>query len=282
MDEIPPAAAPTGDPVPLSWPVAEPGAKGLRKIPRRALTISIATTALVVIGGAVVAGAVAAAPNGNGTPSPVAPGQSGPGPMMQNGNRAHMAGPMQAVHGEYTVPNGNGGYQTEEMQRGSVTAVNGSTFTVKSEDGYTHDWVTDANTRMGGEKRMRMMPKNNNGTTQVPAPTNATNAGLTTGQNVMVMGTKDGDTFHAVQVMPMRQADQNQNAPLGNQGRQKMPYRGGGGGQFGPRGGMQNGPMQSAPMPQNGPMQSGPMQSAPVPDQTPSAPDSSPTPTQAS
>jgi hypothetical protein len=279
MDEFPPAAAPTGDPAPLSWPVTQSGAKSLRKIPRRALTISIATAALVVVGGAVVAGAVAAAPDGNGTPTPVTPGEKVPGPMMPNGNRAHMAGPMQAVHGEYTVPNGNGGYQTEEMQRGSITAVNGSTFTVKSEDGYTHDWVTDANTRMGGEKRMRMMPQNNNGTTQVPAPTN-TDAALTTGQNVMVMGTKDGDTFHAVRVMPMRQADQNQKMPFGNQDRQKMPYRGGGGGgggQFGPRGGM-----QGFDGPQNGPMQSAPMQSAPTPDQTPSAPESSPTPTQAS
>jgi hypothetical protein len=274
MDEIP--AQPAAEPVPLSWPAADPGSKGLRKIPRRALAISIATTALVVVGGAVLAGAVAAAPD-NGPPTPGAPGQAMPGPMMQNGNRAHMAGPGRAVHGEYTVPNGNGGYRTEEMQRGSITAVNGSTFTVKSEDGYTHDWVTDSNTGYG----MRRGDTNS--------------SSLTTSQNVVVLGTKDGDTFHAERVLPMRQfngdgAQQSGPEQSGPQGGKMggMPYRGGkfghrgGGGGMPGFGGMQNGP---APMPQGG-AQSAPLPYAPdqtpaAPDQVP-APDSSPTPTQAS
>jgi hypothetical protein len=190
-----------------------PAATGLRKLPRRALTVSIATAALVVVGGAVVAGAVAAAPDGNGTPAPAAPGQTVPGqpgggPRTQNDQGPRMVGPGRAVHGEYTVPNGNGGYSTEEMQRGSITAVNGSTFTVKSEDGYTHDWVTDANTGYGMRR-------------------GGTNGGLTTGENVMVMGTKDGDTFHAVRVMTMRQPGQNQKGPFGDQGPRKMPYQAG-------------------------------------------------------
>ena len=42
--------------------------------------------------------------------------------------RMHLAGPMQAVHGEYVVSTGDGGYRTEEMQRGSVTAVNDRRF----------------------------------------------------------------------------------------------------------------------------------------------------------
>ncbi|HZE67376.1 MAG TPA: hypothetical protein VE081_12130 [Sporichthyaceae bacterium] len=275
MDEFSglPPAEPT--PAPIAGPMPDKRWSALRKVPRRALTISLATTALVVAGGAVLAGAVTAAPaGGNGTPTPAAPGQ-----MAPNGKGVRMAGPMQAVHGEYVVPNGQGGYQTEEMQRGSVTAVNGNTFTVKSDDGYTHDWVTDSNT-MQGMQRFRMMPKND-GTTKVPAPTDtATNGGVTTGQNVMVMGTKDGDTFHAVRVMPVRQfagkangqaapeqGYQQDNPKTGQQQNGKVPFPGGR--RFGHRGGGGGG-MQ------------GDMQSAPTPDQAPSAPESSPTPTQSS
>jgi hypothetical protein len=324
MDEfsVLPPAGPAGEPttVPMAGPVPDKRWSALRKVPRRTLTISLATTALVVAGGAVLAGAVTAAPGG-GNPSvtPAGPGQNGPG----NG-KMHMAGPMQALHGEYVVSNGNGGYETEEMQRGSVTAVNGNTFTVKSDDGYTHDWVTDSNTMQGMQRKM--LPKND-GTTKVPAPsgtsttvpaptgsadavpappgTTATNGGLTTGQNVMVMGTKDGDTFHAVRVMPVRQfggmrggqmkgeatpqqgtqqgdpqAGQQQNGKVPFPGGRQFGHRGGGGG--GMQGGqMQGGPMQGGPM-QGGPMQGGPMQSAPMPQgdmQSAPTPDQAPAPT---
>jgi hypothetical protein len=256
-------------------------------MPRRALTISLATAALVVTGGVVVAAAVASSSDGTTKGTVLGPdGQPGP-----KDGRMRMAGPMRALHGEYVVSNGNGGYQTEEMQRGSVTAVNGGTFTVKSDDGYTHDWVTDSNTRYPGD-RMRMMPKNNG--TEVPAPTpDSATSTLTTGQTVMVFGTKDGDTFHAVRVMPMRQGgmqrDQNQNGkqeagPQAGQqqnGPTKVPF-GEGRGRFGHRFG---GGMQSAPVPmprdgtQSGPTQSDPTQSTPSPDQ---APASAPTPTQPS
>jgi hypothetical protein len=241
-------------------------ATGLRKVPRRALTISLATTALVIAGGVVVAAAVAASPDGNGSPTPAANGQQVPGPNGQNGQngaKERMAGPMQALHGEYVVSDGNGGYQTEEMQRGSVTAVNGTTFTVKSDDGYTHDWVTDGNTFYPGN-RMRMMPKNNG--TEIPAPTqnSAPSSTVTMGQTVMVMGAKDGDTFHAVRVMPMRQGGMGRGQQQQQQqnGTDKMPFRGGRG-QFGHRGGGGGG--------------GGGMQSAPVP----TAPDAAPTPAQA-
>jgi hypothetical protein len=270
MDEmpIPPAADPARDPAPLpaSWPVPE-RATGLRRIPRRALTVSLVTTALVVVGGAVLAGAVVAAPDGNGTPTPAPPGRAAPGPMGQHGAQARMVGPMRALHGEYVVSDGNGGYRTEEMQRGSVTAVNGSTFTVKSEDGYTHDWVTDAATKMGASR-----------------PTTSTSAGLTPGQQVMVTGTKDGDTFHAVRVMAMRQFDRGQTAAQQPGGQVQAPYRNGpmktpyqgGRGQFGHRFG--GGGMPGFGARPKGPMAPDGNQPAPAP----SPPDAAPTPTQSS
>ena len=51
-----------------------------------------------------------------------------------------------ALHGQFTAPAPNGGYQTILMQRGTVDSVSGSSITVKSEDGYTHTYSVDNNT----------------------------------------------------------------------------------------------------------------------------------------
>jgi hypothetical protein len=51
-----------------------------------------------------------------------------------------------ALHGQFTVPAPNGGYQTILVQRGTVQSVSGSSITVKSEDGYTHTYSVDNNT----------------------------------------------------------------------------------------------------------------------------------------
>jgi hypothetical protein len=51
-----------------------------------------------------------------------------------------------ALHGEFTVPGPNGGYQTMAMQTGTVTAVRSSSLTVKSADGYSKTYVVDGNT----------------------------------------------------------------------------------------------------------------------------------------
>ena len=51
-----------------------------------------------------------------------------------------------ALHGEFTVPAPGGGYQTLAVQRGQVTAVNASSITVKSEDGFSRTYSVDGNT----------------------------------------------------------------------------------------------------------------------------------------
>jgi len=51
-----------------------------------------------------------------------------------------------ALHGQFTVPAPNGGFQTILVQRGTVQSVSGSSITVKSEDGYTHTYSVDNNT----------------------------------------------------------------------------------------------------------------------------------------
>lgn len=50
------------------------------------------------------------------------------------------------VHGQVTVPKPGGGYQTEDVQRGTVTAVSSTSISVKSADGFTATYVVSSKT----------------------------------------------------------------------------------------------------------------------------------------
>jgi hypothetical protein len=56
-----------------------------------------------------------------------------------------------AVHGTLTVPKSGGGYQTVDVQRGTVTAVSSSSITVKSADGYTASYAVTSATEVNAE-----------------------------------------------------------------------------------------------------------------------------------
>jgi hypothetical protein len=50
------------------------------------------------------------------------------------------------IHGEFTVPDGNGGYRTLASQVGTVTSVSPTAIEVKSEDGFTKKYVVSEDT----------------------------------------------------------------------------------------------------------------------------------------
>jgi hypothetical protein len=50
------------------------------------------------------------------------------------------------LHGQVTVPKSGGGYQTLDVQDGTVTAVSTGSVTVKSADGFTHAYTVTSNT----------------------------------------------------------------------------------------------------------------------------------------
>jgi hypothetical protein len=58
------------------------------------------------------------------------------------------------LHGQFTTPKAGGGYQTVDVQRGTVTAVSTSSITVKSADGYSATYAvtssTEVNAQAGG------------------------------------------------------------------------------------------------------------------------------------
>ncbi len=62
---------------------------------------------------------------------------AGPGP--------HAAGAT-PLHGEFVVPDANGGYTTMLTQTGTVTAVSAASITVRSDDGYTQTYVVPPST----------------------------------------------------------------------------------------------------------------------------------------
>lgn len=63
----------------------------------------------------------------------------------------HGMGP--GIHGEFTMPDGNGGYRVIATQFGEVTAVSPQSITVKSEDGFTKTYVVTEATRVGADGR---------------------------------------------------------------------------------------------------------------------------------
>ena len=102
-----------------------------------------------------------------------------PGGGLRPGG-AGMAG-FGAVHGQFVVARPGGGYQTVDMQRGSVTAVTGSSITVKSSDGFVKTY-------------------------QVPvaAPVNGQRKGISAvrkGHQVMVVATVSGSTATASHIL---------------------------------------------------------------------------------
>jgi hypothetical protein len=85
------------------------------------------------------------------------------------------------LHGQVTVPKSGGGYQTLDIQDGSVTSVSSTSVRVKSADGFTASYTVTSNTLV-----------------------NAKSAGIGSvkkGDTVFVSATVSGSTATAVQVI---------------------------------------------------------------------------------
>lgn len=116
------------------------------------------TVAAVAIAVGVVAAGGAAIYAASGSSSSASSTQGGPGGQMggpggAGGSRGSAGSALSgALHGEYVVSDGNGGYTTELMQTGQVTAVDSTSLTAKSTDGFTKTYTIDSSTavRNGG------------------------------------------------------------------------------------------------------------------------------------
>ncbi|MGW4586081.1 hypothetical protein [Amycolatopsis thermoflava] len=112
----------------------------------------------------------------SGSPDSSAIGQGGPGGGMGMPGGGSASAMMNALHGEYVVADGNGGYTTELMQIGTVTEVSATSLTAKSDDGYTKTYTIDSDTAVGD---------------------NADLSSIATGDTVTVVASVSGDTATA-------------------------------------------------------------------------------------
>jgi hypothetical protein len=68
------------------------------------------------------------------------------GPFMFGG-----LGAGGVVHGQLTVPKSGGGYQTIDVQSGTVSAVSATSVTIHSSDGYSATYAVTASTEVNAE-----------------------------------------------------------------------------------------------------------------------------------
>jgi hypothetical protein len=110
---------------------------------------------------------------------PGRPAAGWPGGGFRPGG-AGMAG-FGTVHGQFVVAKPGGGYQTVDLQRGSVTAVTGSSITVRSSDGFGKTYQVPA-------------------AAQVNAQRNGIGS-IRKGDQVMVIATVSGGTATATRIL---------------------------------------------------------------------------------
>ncbi|MFL6118809.1 hypothetical protein [Actinophytocola sp.] len=155
------------------WGARQPPAAEGAQQPKRAWSPRRVVLAVAVAVGIAGAGTVAVyAASGSDSSSSA---QQGPG----GGTGGPGGGGLmsQALHGEYVVSDGNGGYATELMQNGAVTAVSATSITAKSDDGYTKTYTIDSDTVVG------------NGSADLSS--------IETGDDVTIVATVSGDTATA-------------------------------------------------------------------------------------
>lgn len=126
---------------------APPDAQGTPQQEQKRSGKKLAVALVVALGIAGAgAGVVYAASDGSSSTTE----QSGPGGGMNGGPGGDMGGGpgvlSEALHGEYVVSDGDGGYTTELLQNGEVTAISDTSITAESEDGYTRTYTIGSDT----------------------------------------------------------------------------------------------------------------------------------------
>jgi hypothetical protein len=154
------------DPTPTDpWRTAPPDAIDSAAPPRSDRRRVLLVVAIAVLGVAAAGATGVALARGGGTGAEVslAASSSTPTPSGDPGERhrhtfgrpipGHLfGGPGGALHGEFVVRDGSGGYRTMLTQRGTATKVSDSSITVRSEDGFTATYAVTATTRVGATR----------------------------------------------------------------------------------------------------------------------------------
>ncbi|HXW46936.1 MAG TPA: hypothetical protein VEL03_19245 [Streptosporangiaceae bacterium] len=124
--------------------VALAGGGGLAYVAQHSASPAVADTS---------SSAQSAAPNASPSPStsPLHRFRGGFGGFGFGGPGFGFGGFGGAIHGQLIEPKSGGGYQTVDVQRGTVTAVSSSSITVKSADGFTATYAVAGSTEVNAQ-----------------------------------------------------------------------------------------------------------------------------------
>jgi hypothetical protein len=189
--EPPPASRPDADDTTVLF--GPPEALDSHAAPRASARRGVVTAALAVLGlaAAGLTGA-ALAHDGGGEPAALAASTSSASPSAGTDGRIErhgfrrgpgLMGMAGAIHGELVVPDGNGGFRTVVVQRGTASKVGSDTLTVKSDDGYTQTYDVPADAGVGALRE---------GLDSIKS-----------GANVVVLAEKKGGSLTATHVMDL-------------------------------------------------------------------------------
>lgn len=147
--------APAGQPAPANW--GDPAPAGPKKGwsgKKTAIAAGIAVVIAAGGGAAIWAGTSSADNSAQQGPG----GFGGPGGGQFNGRGAPgggfgggMTALREALHGDFVVSDGNGGYTTERLQTGDVTELSATSVTLTSKDGYKQTYALDGSTQKTGD-----------------------------------------------------------------------------------------------------------------------------------
>ena len=141
-----------GDPAPATAP-AKKSWSGRKTAIAAGIAVVIAAGGGVAIWAGTSSGSTTASqpggPGGFGGPG----GTGGPGGRFngQAGAFGGAAAIRDALHGDFVVANPAGGYTTERLQTGDVTALSDTSVTLTSKDGYKQTYTLDASTQKTGD-----------------------------------------------------------------------------------------------------------------------------------
>jgi hypothetical protein len=145
-----------GEPAPATWgdPASAPPKKGWSG-KKTAIAAGIAVVIAAGGGAAIWAGTSSADNSAQQGPGGFGggqfPGPGGPGGNFGGGFGGGMTALREALHGDFVVSNGSGGYTTERLQTGDVTALSATSVTLTSKDGYKQTYTLDGSTQKTGD-----------------------------------------------------------------------------------------------------------------------------------
>ncbi|TCO48975.1 hypothetical protein [Actinocrispum wychmicini] len=163
---------------------------GGQQPPRKRWSGKKTTAAVAIAVGVAAAGGVAVYAASGSAGASAQPGMDGGGPGGMRGGPG--GGMMDALHGTFTISDGNGGYKTAIMQTGEVTALTDTSLTAKSADGYTKVYTFSTSTTFGRD---------------------GSKSDVKTGDTVTVVATPNGDNATADSVMDRAQMGTGQGGP---------------------------------------------------------------------